>query len=88
MLADAENIAIMAEILNTLGFKKFKVRINNRKILTGIVEYSGIDIKRGNELCSVIDKLEKIGMDGVKAELIERQIPEEAIKKILPKYLK
>ncbi len=84
MLADAETIALINEILTTLGFKKFKIRINNRKILAGIVEYSGVDASRGNEVCIAIDKLEKIGIDGVTKELKEREIPQAAINKILP----
>ena len=84
MLADAETIALINEILTSLGFKKFKIRINNRKILSGIVEYSGVDMKRGNEVCIAIDKFEKIGIDGVNQELLEREIPQAAIKKILP----
>jgi len=84
MLADAETIALINEILTTLGFKKFKIRINNRKILSGIVEYSGVAVNRCNEVCIAIDKLEKIGIDGVKQELQERQIPQSAINKILP----
>jgi len=84
MLADAEIIALVNEILTALGFKKFKIRINNRKILSGIVEYSGVDVKRSNEVCIAIDKLEKIGIDGVKQELLEREIPQAAINKILP----
>ncbi len=83
MLADAETIALINEILLALGFQQFKIRINNRKILTGIVEYSGVDVNRGNEVCIAIDKLEKIGMDGVKKELEERDIPQPAITKIL-----
>jgi len=84
MLADVETIALINEILITLGFKKFKIRMNNRKILSGIVEYSGVDVNRSNEVCIAIDKLEKIGIDGVKQELLEREIPEAAINKILP----
>ena len=84
MLADAENIALINEIMNRLGFEKFKIRINNRKILSGIVEYAGVDLDRGNDVCIAIDKLEKIGLDGVKNELEKRDIPEAAIQKILP----
>lgn len=83
MLADAETIALINEILIALGFQQFKIRINNRKILTGIVEFSGVDANRGNEVCIAIDKLEKIGLDGVKKELETRDIPQPAITKIL-----
>ena len=84
MLADAETIAIINEILLTLGFQKYKIRINNRKILSGIVEYSGVDMTRDTDVCVAIDKFEKIGLDGVKKELEIREIPNQAIDKILP----
>lgn len=84
MLADAETIALINEILSTLGFEKFKIKINDRKILTGIVEYAGVAADRGNEVCIAIDKLDKIGIDGVKKELQEREIPAASIQKILP----
>ncbi|MDW7682163.1 MAG: HisS family protein, partial [bacterium] len=84
MLADAETIAIINEILLKLGFYKFKIKINNRKILSGIVEYSGVNPELGTEVCIAIDKLEKIGVDGVIAELKQRNIAESAIGKILP----
>ena len=83
-MADAETISIINEILSTLGFNKFKIKINNRKILTGIVEYSGVNANRGMDVCIAIDKFEKIGIDGVKSELAKREISENAINKILP----
>jgi histidyl-tRNA synthetase len=83
MLADAETIALTNEILIALGFQQFKIRINNRKILTGIVEYSGVAVNRVSDVCIAIDKLEKIGMDGVKKELEDREIPQQGITKIL-----
>lgn len=84
MLADAETITIINEILFTLGFKKFKIKINNRKILSGIVEYSGVDSSMETDVCVAIDKFDKIGLDGVKKELENRKIAVAAINKILP----
>ncbi|MFQ5648453.1 MAG: histidine--tRNA ligase [bacterium] len=83
MLADAETIAIVHDVLSTLGFDKFTIRINNRKILTGILEYAGIEAARGGGVLVAIDKLDKVGLDGVKRELTAQGHPQEAIKKIL-----
>lgn len=83
MLADAEIIAIIAEVLGRLGFQQFKIRINNRKILAGLVLFAGVDIKREAEVCRAIDKLGKIGLEGVKSELKEAGIAEKSIAKIL-----
>ena len=82
IMVDAENIALVDEILSTLGFEKFKIRINNRKILTGIAEYVGL-LEKENDISIAIDKLDKIGIDGVKEELKRRGIPEDAVTRLL-----
>jgi len=84
MLADYEILQITNEILSRLGFDKFLIKINNRKILSGMVEYCGIEAERGNEISIILDKLEKIGKEGVKKELKEKKIPEKVIDKLLP----
>ena len=84
MLADAEIITLINEVLTTLGFKQFKIRINNRKILSGIVEYAGVSLEKDIDVCIAIDKFEKIGIDGVKKELSGRDISETSIAKLLP----
>jgi len=76
MEADAECIACAVECFKSLGFKEFKIKINNRKILEGflelikkevepeaIVEFSSVEVFRA------IDKMSKIGLEGVKEEL-------------------
>ncbi len=81
MLADAEIITIINEMMTGLGFKQFEIKINNRKILNGLVQYAGVSDKL-NEVCRSIDKLDKIGIDGVKSELEKNEIPPDAIDKI------
>lgn len=83
MLADAEVIAIVNDVLETLGFEQFIIRINNRKILDGILAHAGIDPKKGPAALIAIDKLDKIGIDGVRSELGNRAISEDSIKRIL-----
>src|SRR5579884_4373445 len=62
MLADAETLNIIYEILTRLGFKKFVVNINDRKVLTGIGQFSGVPGELLGGLYRSIDKLEKIGL--------------------------
>ncbi|OGI11719.1 histidine--tRNA ligase [Candidatus Micrarchaeota archaeon RBG_16_36_9] len=69
MLADAEIIACAITTLNKLGFKEFKVRLNNRKILTSKVKQEKIPEKEYLATFRVIDKKDKIGEEGVKKEL-------------------
>jgi histidyl-tRNA synthetase len=83
MLADAELVDIMYEVLHRLGFEDFVVRINNRKILTGIGQFAGVPEELLGGLYRSIDKLEKIGLDGVKEELEANQIPEDVVARLL-----
>lgn len=66
---DAEALAVASNCLEALGFKQFFIRLNNRKILEGLVEAIGIPDARYNVAFRTIDKLEKIGLESVKKEL-------------------
>jgi len=83
MLADAEIIAVIYETLNKLEFKKFIIRINSRKILSGITEVSGAGMDQELNVCRAIDKMDKIGLNGVREELIRREIDRNGVEKIL-----
>lgn len=72
MLADAEIIALMVATMLALGVTKFEVRYNNRKLLDGLPAYAGYDPALHKQVLRVIDKLEKIGEDGVSAELLTK----------------
>jgi histidyl-tRNA synthetase len=69
MLADAEIIACVISTLNELGFKKFTVRLNNRKILTSIAKQAGAPENEYLATFRIIDKEAKIGEECVKKEL-------------------
>ncbi|MBN2366053.1 MAG: histidine--tRNA ligase [Calditrichaeota bacterium] len=71
MLADAEIISAIHEILVILGFRRFEMRINSRKILSGIVQVAGIESEKETEVARSIDKMDKIGREGVRKELKE-----------------
>ncbi|MCL2435123.1 MAG: histidine--tRNA ligase [Lentimicrobiaceae bacterium] len=82
LLQEVELLQITYEI-----FEAFKIpiviKINNRKILSGMAEIIGLPEKI-TDICVAIDKIDKIGKENVFAELREREIPEEAIVKIEP----
>ena len=86
MLADAEVIATIYHVLKALHFKKFRIRINNRKILNGIAQTTGIEGDNIPLLLRIIDKLEQKGIQGIKSEMIEKGFKEESVKKILELY--
>ncbi|MEK6809419.1 MAG: histidine--tRNA ligase [Nanoarchaeota archaeon] len=69
MLAEAEQIALLGEVFKQLNFK-FIIKVNNRKILNGILKQSGISEVR--EALIAIDKLDKIGKAGVADEFKQR----------------
>ena len=86
LLNEAEFVMIYDEALSKLGLKDFSIKINNRKILSGVAQI--ID-KADNiiDLTVAIDKLDKIGLDGVTKELLERGFTEADIDKIKPVIL-
>ncbi len=83
VLADAELLDITHEILTRLGFQKFVMKINNRKILTGIGQFAGVHQELLSGLYRSIDKLERIGLEGVTRELRDNHIPGDVIKRLL-----
>ena len=78
IINDAEIPSIMYDIFKELGLDKFTIRINNRKILNGLFE--SINAKENSvDIMRIIDKIEKIGVEKVKAELRELNISEDNI---------
>ncbi|TCC97588.1 histidine--tRNA ligase [Pedobacter hiemivivus] len=86
LLNEAEFILIYQEALSNLGLKDFTIKINNRKILSGIAEVIGKP-ELIIDMTVAIDKLDKIGLDGVTKELIERGFTEDDIEKLKPVIL-
>ena len=82
MIIDAEMIAITYEVLSQLGFKEFLIKINNRKILNGLVQYINLDESYTQEICRSIDKLDKVDWKEVEKELNEKKIQPGAILKL------
>jgi len=79
--ADAELINLVYDVMKELGFNNFKVKISDRRILTGILREK-YGIRNELEIFRAIDKLDKIGREGVRKEL-ERYIPSEKTEEIL-----
>jgi histidyl-tRNA synthetase len=83
MLADAEIVTMIFTALQTLGFKSFVTKINNRKILTGIGQYAGVPNEMLGGLYRAIDKLEKIGVAGAREEMLKSEIPANVVDKMI-----
>jgi histidyl-tRNA synthetase len=83
LINEAEFVLIYQEALSRLGLKDFTIKINNRKILSGIAEIIGKP-ELIIDMTVAIDKLDKIGFDGVTKELIERGFTPTDIKILNP----
>jgi histidyl-tRNA synthetase len=82
-LADAEIVAVLTDSLRSLGFPSFKTLLNHRQILGGIARFSGLDEAASAEVYRAIDKLDKIGADGVQEELERNGVQTAQAKRIL-----
>jgi histidyl-tRNA synthetase len=85
LLCEAEIVLMIHEVMRNLGLENFVLKINNRKILTGISEHIGAPGMEG-ALAVAIDKLDKIGPEKVLAELGERGFSDESIAALAPMF--
>lgn len=83
MSADAEVISLCVEVYQRLGFKDVVIKINNRKLLTGMGRYSGVPDEQLPDLYRSVDKYDKIGPAGVEQELIERGIAPDVVRRMV-----
>ncbi|MEJ7848996.1 MAG: histidine--tRNA ligase [Pyrinomonadaceae bacterium] len=74
MLVEAELISAVSEILTRLGFEAFSIYLNNRKLLTGILQSAGVAQNQHVDVLTAFDKMDKIGPEGVGRELAERNV--------------
>ena len=82
-LAEIELILATTAMLGKLDFKNFTVCINDRNILKSMAAYSGFKEEDYDEVFIVLDKMDKIGSEGVEAELIEMGYTSESVKTYL-----
>lgn len=81
--AEIELILTTTKALNRVGIKNYKVKINDRRILRSIFAYAGFDEKDNEKLAIIFDKLDKIGIDGVKGELEAEEFNQDSIDKFI-----
>ena len=78
MVVEGELMSAVSDILRRLGFTDFTIRLNHRQVLTDILDTAGVPRELHNDALVAIDKLDKIGPDGVARELTERGVPDAA----------
>ena len=84
-LAEIDLITAVITFLQKLDFKGFKIKINDRRILKALILYADIPVDIMDKVLIILDKLDKIGIDNVKEELIELNINEDKVLKYLDK---
>ena len=82
-LAEIELILATTTLLGKLDFKNFTIRINDRRILKAMAAYSGFPEESYDTVFIILDKMDKIGLDGVAKELAEEGFAKETIDKYL-----
>ncbi len=82
-LAEIELILATTTTIGRLGFEKFEIRINERRILKAMAAYSGFAEEEFDTVFIILDKMDKIGMDGVAEELLKEGYAKESVEKYL-----
>ncbi|MCM1272007.1 MAG: histidine--tRNA ligase [Clostridium sp.] len=83
ILAEIELITATTTLLGKVGFSDFTIRLNNRKMLKAMAAYSGFSEEDYDSVFITLDKMDKIGMDGVAEELVSQGYPKENVDKYL-----
>ena len=86
-LAEIELILATTTTLTKLGFRNFQIRINDRRILKAMAAYAGFAEESFDSVFITLDKMDKIGMEGVKAELLENGFAEDMCDKYLELFV-
>ena len=82
-LAETELILATTTLLSKLQFSNFRVKINDRRILKAMASYAGFDEDKTDAVFVILDKMDKIGFDGVKEELISNGFDEAVVNKYM-----
>ena len=88
IIAEIELILATTTLLGKLDFSNFTIRINDRRILKAMAAYSGFAERDYDTVFIILDKMDKIGLDGVKEELLKEGYAEETVEKYLGLYEK
>lgn len=81
-MADVEILQLASDLLKTAGVKDFYIKVGSRSLLNRVMTYIGVNENNRNDIIRSLDKLSKIGKNGVIKELIEKKIDKKVIEKI------
>ena len=83
LIAEADVLSAVARVLEELGFSDFTIQVNHRQLLTKMISAAGIDPALEESALIAVDKLEKVGRDGVLGELTQRGIESRQAESLL-----
>src|SRR5712691_223218 len=83
LVVEAELLGAVSEVLTRLGFGDFRVRLNHRQLLTALLESAGVGAELHGDALVALDKLDKIGQDGVEEEFTRRGIASQSATKLV-----
>ena len=86
ILAEIELILATTTLLGKLDFSRFTIRINDRRILKAMASFSGFDQKDFDTVFIILDKMDKIGLEGVEEELLKEGFAQEAVSRYLTMF--
>lgn len=79
IVSEIELLTTVPEAIKRLGFENFTIKINDRRLLKDMVVSSGIDEALFGSVCIILDKVDKIGLEGVKKELLGKGLTEAVV---------
>ncbi|XP_026847064.1 histidine--tRNA ligase, cytoplasmic isoform X1 [Drosophila persimilis] len=88
MLADAECVKIVAEILDTLEIGDYVIKLNHRQLLDGMFEACGVPAENFRAICSAVDKLDKSPWADVRKEMVTEKGLDEATAEMIGEYVR
>lgn len=83
MTVEAELLSAAADVFLALGFKDFKIVVNHRKLLNAVLAHAGVPAEMHGAALVIVDKADKIGIDGVRKELAEKGLAEHVANVLL-----
>jgi histidyl-tRNA synthetase len=83
MTVEAELLSAAADVLLKLGFRDFQIVVNHRKLLNAVLAYCGVPAELHGVALVIMDKADKIGVDGVRKELAEKGLSAESADRLL-----
>jgi histidyl-tRNA synthetase len=85
-VVEVEMLSAVSEVLQTLGFNDFTIQLNHRELLTALLNGAGIDVALHATALVAIDKLDKIGQDGVRDDMVARGVARESAETTLSAF--